>query len=91
MPCLQYRTPHSASSLHFDRGCPAHSATGKILLPAYTAGFLDGYRHSNDLPAAHAAAVPLFQRLRIASLACYVTDPGALARTSAWMRRAFSE
>jgi hypothetical protein len=53
--------------------------------------FLEGYRRSNDLPAAAAAAVPLFQRLRIASRACYVTDPDALADTRAWMRRAFGE
>jgi hypothetical protein len=45
----------------------------------------------NDLPAANAAAIPLFQRLRIASRACYVTDPGALAGTTAWMRNAFGD
>jgi Ser/Thr protein kinase RdoA (MazF antagonist) len=73
-----------------DIGCwTAHGATDRILLPAYTAAFLDGYRRSNDLPAAEAAAVPLFQRLRIASRACYVTDPGALARVGAWMQYAF--
>jgi len=75
-----------------DIGCwTAHGATDKIPLPAYTAAFLDGYRRSNDLTAAAAAAVPLFQRLRIASRACYVTDPGALDGVSAWMRRAFGE
>jgi Ser/Thr protein kinase RdoA (MazF antagonist) len=78
-------------SIADDIGCwTAHGATDRIPLPAYTAAFLEGYRHSNDLPAADAAAVPLFQRLRIASRACYVTDPGALAGTRAWMRRAFS-
>jgi hypothetical protein len=46
---------------------------------------------SNDLPAADAAAVPLFQRLRIASRACYVTDPDILASVEAWMQRAFAE
>lgn len=81
-----------AGSIADDIGCwTAHGATDKILLPAYTAGFLDGYRRSNDLPAAAAAAVPLFQRLRIASRACYVTDPAALARVQARMRFVFAE
>jgi Ser/Thr protein kinase RdoA (MazF antagonist) len=81
-----------AGSTADDIGCwTAHGATDRIPLPAYTAAFLDGYRHSNDLPAANAAAVPLFQRLRIASRACYVTDPDALTATQAWMQRAFSE
>jgi len=80
-----------AGSVADDIGCwTAHGATDRITLPAYTAAFLEGYRHSNDLTAAAAAAVPLFQRLRIASRACYVTDPEALAATEAWMRRAFS-
>lgn len=52
---------------------------------------LDGYRNNNDLSPADAAAVPLFQRLRIASRACYVTDPDALARVEAWMRNASAE
>jgi Ser/Thr protein kinase RdoA (MazF antagonist) len=81
-----------AGSVADDIGCwTAHGATDRIPLPAYTAAFLEGYRHSNDLTAAAAAAVPLFQRLRIASRACYVTDPGALAAVEAWMRRAFSQ
>jgi Ser/Thr protein kinase RdoA (MazF antagonist) len=72
-----------------DIGCwTAHGVTDRISLPAYTVGFLDGYCRSNDLSAADAAAVPLFQRLRIASRACYVTDPGALAGVAAWMRHA---
>ena len=80
-----------AGSVADDIGCwTAHGATDRITLPAYTAAFLDGYRRGNDLPAAAAAAVPLFQRLRIASRACYVTDPDALASVEAWMRRAFS-
>jgi len=80
-----------SGSVADDIGCwTAHGATDKILLPAYTTAFLDGYRRSNDLPAAEAAAVPLFQRLRIASRACYVTDPDALARVETWMRRAFA-
>lgn len=80
-----------AGSVADDIGCwTAHGATDKILLPAYTDAFLDGYRRSNDLPAADAAAVPLFQRLRIASRACYVTDPDALASVEAWMQRAFA-
>jgi Ser/Thr protein kinase RdoA (MazF antagonist) len=75
-----------------DIGCwTAHGATDQITLPAYTAAFIDGYRRGNDLPSAQAAAVPLFQRLRIASRACYVTDPQALAATAAWMRHAFSD
>ena len=78
-------------SIADDIGCwTAHGATDQILLPDYTAAFLRGYRTSNDLPAADAAAVPLFQRLRIASRACYVTDPGTLASVEAWMRRAFA-
>ena len=56
---------------------------------AYTAAFLQGYRHSSSLRAEDAAAVPLFQRLRIASRACYVTAPDTLARIQSWMRRAF--
>jgi Ser/Thr protein kinase RdoA (MazF antagonist) len=80
-----------AGSVADDIGCwTAHGATDRIPLPAYTAAFLEGYRRSNDLTAAAAAAVPLFQRLRIASRACYVTDPGALAAVEAWMRRAFT-
>ena len=58
---------------------------------AYTAAFLQGYRHSSSLRAEDAAAVPLFQRLRIASRACYVTAPDTLARIQSWMRRAFHE
>jgi len=70
-------------------GCwTAYGATSRIPLPAYTAAFLQGYRHSNSLTAEDAAAVPLFQRLRIASRACYLTDPDALAGVQAWMRRA---
>jgi Ser/Thr protein kinase RdoA (MazF antagonist) len=81
-----------AGSVADDIGCwTAHGATDRIPLPAYTAAFLEGYRRSNDLTAEDAAAVPLFQRLRIASRACYVTDPGALAAVEAWMRRAFSQ
>jgi len=63
---------------------------GRISLPAYTAAFLRGYRDSNDLRAPDAAAVPLFQRLRIASRACYVTEPDDLAGVEAWMRRGFA-
>jgi Ser/Thr protein kinase RdoA (MazF antagonist) len=75
-----------------DIGCwTTHGATDQIPLPACTAAFLQGYRHSNDLPAADAAAIPLFQRLRITSRACYVTDPDALAGVEAWMRRASGE
>ena len=81
-----------AGSTADDIGCwTAHGATDKIPLPAYTAAFLEGYRRSNDLPVATEAAVPLFQRLRIASRACYVTDTAALAGTEAWTRRAFDE
>ncbi len=81
-----------AGSVADDIGCwTAHGATDRISLPAYTAAFLEGYRHSNDLPAADAAAVPFFQRLRIASRACYVTDPDALAGTRAWMQYAFAD
>ena len=80
-----------AGSTADDIGCwTAHGATDLIPLPAYTAAFLDRYRRGNDLPAAEAAAVPLFQRLRIASRACYVTNPAALAATAAWMRHAFA-
>ena len=80
-----------AGSVADDIGCwTAHGATDRISLPAYTAAFLDGYRHSNDLPATDAAAVPLFQRLRIASRGCYVTDPDALASVQAWMQFAFA-
>jgi Ser/Thr protein kinase RdoA (MazF antagonist) len=81
-----------AGSVADDIGCwTAHGATDRISLPAYTAAFLQGYRCGNHLPAADAEAVPRFQRLRIASRACYVTDPDALAATQAWMRYAFSE
>ena len=80
-----------AGSIADDIGCwTAHGANARILMPAYTAAFLRGYRNSNDLPAADATAVPLFQRLRIASRACYVTDPDTLASVEAWMRRAFA-
>jgi Ser/Thr protein kinase RdoA (MazF antagonist) len=81
-----------AGSIADDIGCwTAHGATDRIPLPAYTAAFLRGYRNSNDLPAPDAAAVPLFQRLRIASRACYVTDPDTLASVGAWMRNAFAD
>ena len=81
-----------AGSAADDIGCwTAHGANDKISLPGYTAAFLDGYRRSGQLTHAEAAAVPLFQRLRIASRACYVTDPGALTRVQAWMRDAFGE
>lgn len=80
-----------AGSVADDIGCwTSHGATDRILLPVYTAAFLEGYRHSNDLPAPEALAVPLFQRLRIASRACYVTDPDALARVEARMRFFFA-
>jgi Ser/Thr protein kinase RdoA (MazF antagonist) len=80
-----------AGSTADDIGCwTAHGVTDRISLPAYTAAFLDGYRRSNDLAAADAAAVSLFQRLRIASRACYVTDPDALAGVGAWMRHALT-
>ena len=79
-----------AGSVADDIGCwTAHGATDRIPLPAYTAAFLEGYRRSNDLLAVDASAVPLFQRLRIASRACYVTDPGALAGVKAWWRTAW--
>jgi len=79
-----------AGSAADDIGCwTAHGATDRIPLPAYTAAFLQGYCHSNTLLAEDAAAVPLFQRLRIASRACYVPGPGALAGVQSWMRRAF--
>jgi Ser/Thr protein kinase RdoA (MazF antagonist) len=75
-----------------DIGCwTAHGATDRIPLTAYTTAFLRGYRHVNSLPAEDAAAVPLFQRLRIASRACYVTDPDVLAGVQSWMQRAFDE
>jgi Ser/Thr protein kinase RdoA (MazF antagonist) len=81
-----------AGSVADDIGCwTAHGANDRIALPAYTAAFLEGYRRSNDLSPADAAAVPLFQRLRIASRACYVTDPDALASVEAWMRYASAE
>ena len=81
-----------AGSTADDIGCwTAHGATDRNPLPAYTAAFLQGYRHSNSLPAEAAAAVPLFQRLRIASRACYVTAPDTLARVQSWMQRAFHE
>jgi Ser/Thr protein kinase RdoA (MazF antagonist) len=80
-----------AGSVADDIGCwTAHGATDRILLPAYTAAFLDGYRRGNDRPAAGAAAVPLFQRLRIASRACYVTNPDVLASVQAWLQRGFA-
>jgi Ser/Thr protein kinase RdoA (MazF antagonist) len=81
-----------AGSAADDIGCwTAHGATDRIPLPAYTAAFLQGYRHSNRLPVGDAAAIPLFQRLRIASRACYVTAPDALAGVQSWMQRAFDE
>jgi Ser/Thr protein kinase RdoA (MazF antagonist) len=81
-----------AGSTADDIGCwTAHGATDRIPLPAYTAAFLLGYRHGNSLRAEDAAAVSLFQRLRIASRACYVTDPDALAGVQSWMQRAFHE
>jgi Ser/Thr protein kinase RdoA (MazF antagonist) len=81
-----------AGSVADDIGCwTAHGANDRIALPAYTAAFLDGYRHNNDLSPADAAAVPLFQRLRIASRACHVTDPDALVSVETWMRHAFAE
>jgi Ser/Thr protein kinase RdoA (MazF antagonist) len=81
-----------AGSTADDIGCwTAHGATNLIPVPAYTAAFLEGYRRHNDLTAADAAAVPLFQRLRIASRACYVTGHDALADVETWMHRAFGQ
>jgi Ser/Thr protein kinase RdoA (MazF antagonist) len=79
-----------AGSVADDIGCwTAHGATDLISLADYTAGFLDGYRRRCALAAADAAAVPLFQRLRIASRACYVADPDVLTAVEAWMHQAF--
>jgi Ser/Thr protein kinase RdoA (MazF antagonist) len=72
-----------------DIGCwTAHGATDRIPLPAYTAALLDGYRRTNEISPDEIAAVVLFQRLRIASRACYVSDPESLAATLAWMQDA---
>jgi Ser/Thr protein kinase RdoA (MazF antagonist) len=74
-----------------DIGCwTAHGATDQLPLPDYTSAFLEGYGRGNDLTAESAAAVPLFQRLRIASRACYVTDPGPLDGIQAWMQQGFA-
>jgi Ser/Thr protein kinase RdoA (MazF antagonist) len=79
-----------AGSVADDIGCwTAHGATDLISRPDYTAGFLEGYRRHCALAATDASAVPLFQRLRIASRACYVTDPDALIAVESWMRNAF--
>lgn len=46
--------------------------------------FLRGYTSVTPLVPAERAAVPAFQRLRLASRLCYVTDPAALAFVQAW-------
>ncbi|HEU5380241.1 MAG TPA: hypothetical protein VFV38_32850 [Ktedonobacteraceae bacterium] len=47
--------------------------------------FLRGYTRVVRLSQEERAAVPIFQRLRLASRICYVTDPDALAFVQRWL------
>lgn len=70
-----------------DIGCwTVHGATDKITLREYTADFLQAYKTANNLTKVEEDAIPLFQRLRIASRACYIIDPAALALVQQWMQ-----
>ncbi|QHT61071.1 phosphotransferase [Paenibacillus lycopersici] len=67
-----------------DIGCwTLHGATRSI--GDYTREFVRGYTSVSPLSPEEELAIPLFQRLRLASRACYVTDSAALIAIERWM------
>lgn len=67
-----------------DIGCwTLHGSTGDH--HRYTDEFVRGYVSVRPLIADERAAIPLFQRLRLASRACGVADRSALAAIETWM------
>lgn len=67
-----------------DIGCwTLHGATQSIR--DYTREFIRGYTSVSPLTPEEELAVPLFQQLRLASRACYVTDSAALIAIEQWM------
>lgn len=67
-----------------DIGCwTLHGSTGDH--HRYTDEFVRGYVSVRALSNDERAAVPLFQRLRLASRACGVTDPDQLSAVVTWM------
>ncbi|WP_274648756.1 phosphotransferase enzyme family protein [Paenibacillus humicola] len=67
-----------------DIGCwTLHGATQNIR--EYTAEFVLGYESRSVLTLDEEQAIPLFQQLRLASRACYITDPSSLAVLEKWM------
>lgn len=67
-----------------DIGCwTLHGATKNI--KDYTWEFVRGYTSVNTLTPEEESAIPLFQQLRLASRACYVTDLTALEAIEQWM------
>lgn len=67
-----------------DIGCwTVHGSTGDH--HSYTDEFVRGYVSVRPLTADERASIPLFQRLRVASRACSVTDRAALSAIETWM------
>jgi len=69
-----------------DIGCwTVHGATDVVPIKEYTELFMQGYMTIGAVTPEEREAIPLFQRLRVASRLCYVTDRDALAVTEEWM------
>ncbi|AZN40127.1 phosphotransferase enzyme family protein [Paenibacillus albus] len=67
-----------------DIGCwTLHGNTKDI--KDYTREFVRGYTSVSALTQQEELAIPLFQQLRLASRACFVTDSGALQTIDQWM------
>ncbi|REE57458.1 Ser/Thr protein kinase RdoA (MazF antagonist) [Paenibacillus taihuensis] len=67
-----------------DIGCwTLHGSTKDI--KEYTRDFIRGYTKASTLSLQEEQAIPLFQRLRLASRACYVTVPASLRSIERWM------
>lgn len=72
-----------------DIGCwTLHGATGPIA--RYTTEFLGGYTSRAPLTTTESNAVPLFQRLRLASRACHVADAATCSTVLEWAARTTS-
>lgn len=68
-----------------DIGCwTLHGSTKDIR--EYTREFVRGYTSVSTLSPQEEQAIPLFQQLRLASRACYVTAPDALQTIERWMK-----
>lgn len=74
-----------------DIGCwTLHGATDEWPLTAYTNEFLRAYSNHRRLSRDEESAVALFQDLRLASRASYVTEPAALDYVDGWAATAKS-